>query len=81
MTLDEKKELVEEAERMLLLSHSVISSMAGDAERIECSLDDAPDDYTRALCQNAMELCKMRTRQLDNYMTAYQDILRKLAKG
>lgn len=28
MTLDEKKELVEEAEKMLLLSHSVISSMA-----------------------------------------------------
>lgn len=81
MTLDEKKELVEKAEKMLLLSHSVISSMAGDAERIECSLDDAPDDYTRALCQNALGLCRMRKQQIDDCMTAYQDILRKLAKG
>ena len=78
MTLDEKKELVEEAEKILLLSHSAISSMAKGSERIERNLDD---DYTRALCQNAMELCRMRTGQLGNYMTAYQDILEKLAKG
>ena len=81
MTLDEKKKLVEEAEKMLLLSHSVISSMAKSADRIKRSLDDAPDAYTCALYQNAMELCEMRTRQLDNYMTAYRNILEKLAKG
>lgn len=81
MTLDEKKELVEEAEKMLLLSHSVISSMAKSADRIKRGLDDAPDAYTCALCQNAMELCKMGARQLDNYMTAYRNILEKLDKG
>lgn len=81
MTLDEKKELVEEAEKMLLLSHSAISSMAKSTDRIKRGLGDAPDAYTCALCWNAMELCKMRTRQLDNYMTAYRNILEKLAKG
>lgn len=81
MTLDEKKELVEKAEKILLLSHAVISSMAGDAERIECSLDDAFDDYTRAFCQSALSLHRMRKQQIDNCMTAYQDILEKLAKG
>ena len=81
MTLDEKKELVEEAEKMLLLSHSVISSMAKSADRIKRGLDDAPDAYTCALCQNALGLCRMRKQQIDDCMTAYQDILRKLAKG
>lgn len=81
MTLDEKKELVEEAEKMLLLSHAVISSMAKSANRIECSIDDAPDAYTRALCQNALNLCYMGKQQIDDCMTAYQDILEKLAKG
>lgn len=81
MTLDEKKELVEEAEKILLLSHAVISSMAKSAERIKGSLDDAPDDYMRAFCQNALGLCRMRKQQIDDCMTAYQDILRKLAKG
>ena len=76
-----KKELVEEAEKMLLLSHSVISSMAKSAERIKRSIDDAPDAYTRALCQNALNLCYMGKQQIDNCMTVYQDILRKLAKG
>ena len=81
MTLDEKKELVDKAEKLLLLSHAVISSMAGDAERIECSLDDALNDYTRAFCQSALGLCRMRKQQIGNYMTAYQEILEKLAKG
>ena len=81
MTLDDKKELVDKAEKILLLSHAVISSMAGDAERIELSLDDANDDYTRYLCQSALGFHSMRKQQIDNCMTAYQDILKKLAKG